>query len=151
MSYRAKREGNYGNTRKLQRVHARRSPRAKQIDESLRAPLAKTSEQWVAQPNRYDIPDVDTPKQGNTASYRMSEAYFWKKVKNLDRLINKDDIEEKNPANKRMVEQILKTLDKNKIPYYYGGEDTGIQVLINDLERAEKLTDRLNIALQKTL
>jgi hypothetical protein len=63
LSYRGRSQGSYGNIRKLQRVHARRSSRAKKTDESLRAPIAKTPEQWLRQPNRFDIPDVDTPKQ----------------------------------------------------------------------------------------
>ena len=62
MSYCGRSEGCYGNKRRLQRIHARRSNRAKKIDESLRAPLAKSSEQWLKQPNRFDIPNVDTPK-----------------------------------------------------------------------------------------
>jgi hypothetical protein len=44
----------------------------------------------------------------------------------------------------------LKTLDENNISYYYGGEDAGIQVLKKDMEKAEKLTDVLYIALKKT-
>lgn len=63
MSYRGQRQGCYGNIRRLQRVHARRSSRAKKTDESLRAPIAKTPEQWLRQPNRFDIPNVDTPKE----------------------------------------------------------------------------------------
>ena len=62
MSYRGHREGCYGNVQILQRVHAKRSSRTKRIDESLRAPLAKSDDEWLAQPNRFDIPDVDTPQ-----------------------------------------------------------------------------------------
>lgn len=60
MSYRGHSKGNYG-LRKVQRVHNRRTTRAKRIDEGLRAPTAKTPEQWLQQPNRYDYLDVDTP------------------------------------------------------------------------------------------
>lgn len=63
MGYRGRSKGCYGNIRRLQRIHAKRSNRAKRVDESLRAPLAKTPEQWLAQPNRFDIPEVDTPKK----------------------------------------------------------------------------------------
>jgi hypothetical protein len=63
MSYRGHSEGCYGNVRRLQRVHAHRSSRAKKIDESLRAPLAKSDDEWLAHPNRFDVPDVDTPKK----------------------------------------------------------------------------------------
>lgn len=62
MSYRGKSKGKYGLT-KIRKVHAQRSNKAKRIDESLRAPIAKTPEQWLAQPNRFDFPDVDTPKK----------------------------------------------------------------------------------------
>lgn len=62
MSYRGHSKGSYG-IRKLQRFHARRSRRAKRIDEALRAPIAKSPEQWMNQPNRFDILDVDTPKK----------------------------------------------------------------------------------------
>lgn len=62
MSYRGHSKGSYG-IRKLQRFHARRSNKAKRIDEGLRAPIAKTPEQWMQQPNQFDIPNVDTPKK----------------------------------------------------------------------------------------
>jgi hypothetical protein len=62
LSYQGKSKGSYG-IRKLQRIHARRSNRAKRIDEALRAPIAKSPEQWMQQPNRFDIPNIDTPKK----------------------------------------------------------------------------------------
>jgi len=62
LSYREYPKRLYG-VRKAQRVHARRSPMARHVDERLKAPMAKSFEQWQAQPNRYDLPDVDTPKQ----------------------------------------------------------------------------------------
>ena len=40
--------------RRAKRFHARLSTMAKHIDEGLRAPLAKSTEQWLAQPNRFD-------------------------------------------------------------------------------------------------
>lgn len=73
MSYRGKSKGCYGNVRKLQRVHAKRSKRAKRIDESLRAPIAKTPEQWLAQPNRFDFPEVDTLKEANDDLKKQTE------------------------------------------------------------------------------
>ena len=63
MSYRGSSKANYGNIRRLQRFHARRSPLARHIDEGLKAPIAKTPEQWLAKPNRFDIPEVDAPKK----------------------------------------------------------------------------------------
>ncbi len=60
----AERRRNSGfGVRRLQRIHAQRSSRARRIDEALRAPLAKNPEQWLQKPNRYDIPEVDTPKK----------------------------------------------------------------------------------------
>jgi hypothetical protein len=72
LSYRGHVKGSYG-IRKLQRFHARRSNRAKRIDEGLRAPIAKTPEQWMQQPNRFDIPDVDTPKQSTKQQEKQEE------------------------------------------------------------------------------
>ncbi len=122
---------------------------AKQIDEKLSAPFARSTTQWLNQPNRYDIPTIDTPKKQKTKSMQVTEAFFWKN--NFDRLINKDDVAEKNVANQKVIKQILKTLDENNIPYYYGGEDTGVQVLTKDMQKAEKLTNKLYSALKKTI
>jgi hypothetical protein len=47
-------------TKRLQQFHARRSSLARHIDEGLRAPISRTAEQWLAHPNRFDIPNVDT-------------------------------------------------------------------------------------------
>ena len=65
MSYRGRSQSCYGNLRRVQRAHALRSNHAKRIDESLRVPLAKTSEQWLEEPNRFDVPEVDTPEQAS--------------------------------------------------------------------------------------
>lgn len=73
MSYRGHHEGSYGNIQRLRRFHAHRSPRARKIDEALRAPIAKTSEQWLRQPNRFDIPDVDTPKWNDDSLDKIAE------------------------------------------------------------------------------
>jgi hypothetical protein len=73
LSYRGNRGFGYGNIRKAQRFHARRSNRAKRIDEGLRAPLAKSPEQWMQQPNRFDLPDVDTPKQSTKQEEKHQE------------------------------------------------------------------------------
>jgi hypothetical protein len=60
VSYKGHSKGNYG-IGKAKRIHARRSPMAKHIDERLKAPTAKSFEQWNAHPNRFDLPNVDTP------------------------------------------------------------------------------------------
>jgi len=75
LGYRGRSGFGYGATRKAQRLHARRSNRAKRIDESLRAPIAKTPEQWMQQPNRFDFPDVDTPKKGEDDLERQLERH----------------------------------------------------------------------------
>jgi hypothetical protein len=139
--------------RRARRVQARRSSWAKHIDELLKAPIAKSPEEWMANPNRLDLPNVDTNKPKKTKSCRVYESYLWKNdnIKKFDRLINKDDIEEKNVANQKVINQIMKTLNENNIPYYYGGEDSGIQVLKKDMQRAEKITNKLYNALTKTL
>jgi hypothetical protein len=80
MSYRSHGSFGYGATRKAQRLHARRSNRAKRIDESLRAPIAKTPEQWMNQPNRFDFPDVDTPND------RISKEEQDKRLAEINRL-----------------------------------------------------------------
>jgi hypothetical protein len=51
----------YGHS--VRQVQASRSKRAKAIDAGLKAPIAKTPEQWMKQPNRFDLPNIDTPKR----------------------------------------------------------------------------------------
>jgi hypothetical protein len=64
LSYNGRSGHGYGNNiRKAKRIHSERSRVAKHIDERLKAPLAKSFEQWQAQPNRFDLPNVDTPKK----------------------------------------------------------------------------------------
>jgi len=64
LSYREHRQGHgYGGTiRKAKRVQARRSSWAKHIDESLKAPKARSVDEWLSAPNRFDLPNVDTNK-----------------------------------------------------------------------------------------
>lgn len=61
-SQKVRRGFSYVGLSRVQRVHGRRSGLARQIDESMRAPIAKSAKEWLAQPNRLDFPDVDTPK-----------------------------------------------------------------------------------------
>jgi hypothetical protein len=154
LSYKSKGGHGYGNQiRRAKRVQARRSNHAKAIDSSLKAPMAKDVEQWLSAPNRFDLPNVDTNKpKKETRSCRVSQKYFWENDnanKIFDRLINKDDIEENNTANRKALEKILEVLDENKIPYYEA-EGVGVQVLRSDMEKAEKLTDKLYEVLKKT-
>lgn len=74
MSYRGHAKGSYG-IRKAQRIHARRSPIATHIDEHLKASIAKSFEQWQAQPNRFDLPEVDTPKKNEPKKEFYTKKY----------------------------------------------------------------------------
>jgi hypothetical protein len=62
----------YGRLRRIKQTHDRRSNRARCIDEGLGAPIAKTPEQWIQQSNRYDIPDVGTPKSKEAKAERRA-------------------------------------------------------------------------------
>jgi hypothetical protein len=64
LSYRGKSKGSYGNRsgRTISGVQHARSSRAKSLDAVLKAPLAKTDEQWMNNPSHYDWPNVDMPK-----------------------------------------------------------------------------------------
>jgi len=48
--------------RSVYSVHAGRSARSKALDNAFKAPLAKSDEQWMNAPNRFDWPNIDTPK-----------------------------------------------------------------------------------------
>jgi hypothetical protein len=64
LSYNGKRGSGYGNQiRRARRVQARRSDHAKAIDRSLKAPKARSVDQWLSAPNRFDLPNVDTNKR----------------------------------------------------------------------------------------
>lgn len=66
MSYRGKSQGSYGNHRSgrsVAGVQNNRSFRAKITDAGLKAPIAKSIEQWMDAPNRFDLPEVDMPKE----------------------------------------------------------------------------------------
>lgn len=63
MSYGTKSGHGYGNSiRRARRVQSRRSYYAKHIDSSLKAPRARSVNQWLTAPNRFDLPTVDTNK-----------------------------------------------------------------------------------------
>jgi len=50
-----------------------RSAHAVNVDRALKAPVAKSTEQWYKQPNRYDLPGVDSPED-KTKSLNISKA-----------------------------------------------------------------------------
>jgi hypothetical protein len=63
LSYNSKGGHGYGGTiRRAKCVQARRSGWAKHIDSSLKAPKARSVDEWLNAPNRFDLPNVDTNK-----------------------------------------------------------------------------------------
>jgi hypothetical protein len=63
LSYRGRSGNGYGNQiRRARRVQDRRSDHAKAIDTRLKAPKAKSVEEWLSAPNRFDLPTVDMNK-----------------------------------------------------------------------------------------
>ena len=107
MSYGAKGGHGYGNNlRKARRVQARRSGPCNGNDNVLKAPKAKNVDQWLSAPNRFDLPTVDenkSQKKTETKSMAVTMNFFWENKDDFGRLINQDDIEEKNSANKKVV------------------------------------------------
>ena len=91
---------------------------------------------------------------------RITESEFRKHLNDYtyDRLIDKDDIDTRIPKNKEAYLKILEILDKNNIPYHVdpkldkqdGMPDYSIDVLIEDIPKAQKLTGKLNEVLRKT-
>jgi hypothetical protein len=73
LSYAVKRRRSFGSFGKAKHAHNLRSNRAKCIDEGLRATIAKSEAQWLAQPNRFDLPDIDTPEETEEPSARPQE------------------------------------------------------------------------------
>lgn len=66
MGYRGHAKDSYANaTGRVKLVRFRRSQMAREIGESLDAPRARTENQWLRQPNKFDIPNIDTPKSLN--------------------------------------------------------------------------------------
>jgi hypothetical protein len=65
LSYREHRTyGSYGaNIRRAKHVQAKRSDWAKYIDSKLKAPKARSVDEWLSAPNRFDLPNVDSSKK----------------------------------------------------------------------------------------
>jgi hypothetical protein len=62
LSYNSNSGHGYG-LRRAKRVQARRSLHAKAIDRNLKAPKARSVDEWLGAPNRFDLPNVDTSKK----------------------------------------------------------------------------------------
>lgn len=64
MGYKGRKHGsNYSVNRSVRSVQAARSLKAQNMDTRLRAPLAKTAEQWKNNPNHFDLNGIDTPPE----------------------------------------------------------------------------------------
>lgn len=69
MSYKGSSQGSYGQNRKrrfskgLMSFQNSRSQRSRSMDSRLKAPIAKTEEQWINDPSHYDWPNLDTPSK----------------------------------------------------------------------------------------
>lgn len=149
MSYNSKSGRGYGGIRHARNVQARRSAHAKAIDSQLKAPKAKNVDQWLSAPNRFDLPTVDTNKpKKRIKSCRVSDEEYFRNPRDFDRLVNKDDVSD-DLKNKEAYAEILKTLENAKIPYSIGGEK-GIYVLIDDMNRADKIIEKYYAILKRT-
>ncbi|MFB3890276.1 MAG: hypothetical protein ACE14S_12370 [Candidatus Bathyarchaeia archaeon] len=82
----------------VKQFHNMRSNRAKRIDESLRAPLAKSAEQ-----NRFDIPDVDVPKK----SLQEEQDETWK--------AERDALSASQPTRSHSLTHIRQNLARHKL------------------------------------
>jgi hypothetical protein len=49
--------------RRAKKVQSKRSNWAKHIDSKLKAPKARSVDEWLSAPNRFDLPNVDTNKK----------------------------------------------------------------------------------------
>ncbi|MDD5551423.1 MAG: hypothetical protein PHS34_09200 [Candidatus Omnitrophica bacterium] len=93
---------NYGN-RSVRSFQASRSSRAIGVDAVKRAPIAKTHEQWLSAPNRFDLSEVDLPAEDSVSApvslppkpkqiwrlrniYTMSEEELQDYLNKLDRI-----------------------------------------------------------------
>jgi hypothetical protein len=74
--YGSRKRGSSGNRfsgKSIADIQNSRSLRAKLQDASMKAPIAKSIEDWMAHPNRLDLPDVDMPKGGPVVSEAKME------------------------------------------------------------------------------
>lgn len=80
MSYRGRSKGSYNQRstsgRTISGVQFNRSSHAKAIDAALKAPFAKTDDQWMDNPSRYDWPNVDTPKPKEVSKPDINDSRF---------------------------------------------------------------------------
>ncbi len=136
--------------RRAKSVQARRSGHAKAIDSQLKAPKARSVDQWLNAPNRFDLPTVDTnkPQKVEAKSCRISDAEYDKQRQDFDRFVDKDDVSD-NLKNIEAYNKILQIFENEKIPYHIG-KQRGVYIAREDFEKADKLTDHLNKILKKT-
>lgn len=78
LSANSKRVGSFGVSfaafdSRIAEVQHSRSDRARLLDSQRKAKIAKSPEQWLSAPNRYDLPGVDTPvRQGGFGARQVS-------------------------------------------------------------------------------
>lgn len=61
MSYKARGGSGYGNFHRARNFHASRNTRSRSMDEKFTAKAAPSEEAWLRNPNKWDLPTVDTP------------------------------------------------------------------------------------------
>lgn len=87
MSYDAKGGHGYGNQkRSVRSVQASRSKRSQDMDVRLKAPIAKSDEQWLRDPPHYDLPDVDELKSPQTINTPSNQVVNGEKNMNMQHM-----------------------------------------------------------------
>jgi hypothetical protein len=140
LSYRGKSKGSYGTQiRRARKVQARRSDHAKAIDERLKAPKAKSVEQWLSAPNRFYLPTVDTnkPEKKEQKNEPLNSS-----------VIDKDVLDDKTPKNIAIYAKALKILKTAKIPFELG-MNGGVYVAPSNRQRADELLEKCTNAWYK--
>jgi hypothetical protein len=82
LSYKGNSKSNYGSqrhNRSIQSVQNARSSHARNLDSHFKAKLAKSPEQWMNYPSRFDLPEVDAPKPKEEIAPVQPPRQIWKK------------------------------------------------------------------------
>lgn len=81
--------------RTVRQIQASRSSRARKMDARLRAPLAKSEGEWMKQPNRRDLPDVDYPQKKPQKTKSTQEQWNDLSLEKRKKLLRKLNLNEK--------------------------------------------------------
>ena len=84
--------------RDLKKIHEKRSEKAQQIDESLRAPMPPSLTAWAKQPDQYDISGIDYPEE-------------WRRKDEIERL---EEINKYLPTRQRELQERKKKGEDTK-------------------------------------